>query len=322
MFYGCVFGQDKAFERYSDQYVWFSDLGFSTAPAGINIPESNGITKLQMRNNSKMILGVGFSYKWLTLRLSSGILGNLRPKSRYGTTVYYDLGFDFTVKKRFFIDVDFHIYNGYTYKNAYRWNDTLNELKPNLYDTKFGAASFSVNTWQFFNDDFNMASFRGKTGAYKRQAFTWYVRYTTNLYGIGSENGIIPPELRDPTNTKTSVQTMAAFDLGAIPGFGYVQKIRDFQIGVMAGLGATIQSKFYVTPTVTRSFLGLAPRMDIKFVAGWNEPRWFVMFVTDFDNKGIRFNDLSYRQTFYTLRVMAGIRVEKKEKEKDDENIK
>jgi len=319
LFFGFAFGQDPAFERYSNQYVWYSDIGFSTAPAAVRIPEKNGIDKLQMRNNSKLVLGVGFSYKWLTLRLSSGILGNLRPKSRFGTTVYYDLGFDFTVKKRFFIDFDFHTYNGYTYKNAYRWNDTLNELKPNLYDTKFGAASISINTWHFFNADFNMASFRGKTGAYKRQVGTWYLRYTTNIYGIGNENGIIPPELRDSANTKTSAQTLAAFDFGVIPGYGYVQKIRNFQIGVMAGLGFTVQSKFYITPTVSRTFLGLAPRLDIKFVAGWNEPSWFVMFVTDFDNKGIRFNDLSYHQTFYTLRVMAGIRVKKKEKERPNE---
>ena len=311
-----IFAQEEnsAYERFSDQYVWFGDLGFSTGPASLKIPKVNGIENLTLRNNSRLVIGVGFSYKWITLRLSSGLLGNLRPLSRYGKTQYFDLGFDFTLKKRFFFDVDFHLYKGYTYKNAYQWNDTITELKRNLYDPELSTASFSLNTWHFFSDDFNMPSFRGKTGMYKRDIATWYVRYSINYYGIGNEMGIIPTEIRDTMRSITEAKTVAAFDLGAIPGYAIVKRYKDLQFGLMAGLGGTIQSKVYITNEFTRGYLGLAPRVDFKITAGWNKPRWFAMLVTDFDNKGIRFRDLRYRQTYYTIKVVAGIRLDKKKK--------
>ncbi len=312
------FGQEstKAYERYTHQFVWFADLGYSTAPFSVKIPEQKGIQRLTLRNNSKMILGIGFSYKWLTLRISSGLLGNLRPLSRYGKTQYFDFGVDFTVKKRFYFDIDFHNYDGYTYKNAKDWNDTLNDLTPNLYKSNFSAASFSVNTWHFFTDEFNMPSFKGKTGAYKRDLQTFYIRYTTNLYGIGCEQGIVPTEMRDTNKSITNSTTMGAFDFGAIPGYALVRRYKNMQFGVMGGVGATVQLKYYITPDFPRSYLGLAPRVDFKLTAGWNEPRWFGMLVTDFDNKGIRFRDMKYRQTFYTVKFVAGIRLNRKEKRK------
>lgn len=275
---------------------------------------------MNLRNNSRMIIGIGFSYKWLTLRLSSGLLGNMRPLSRYGKTNYYDLGVDFSLKKRFYFDIDFHTYNGYTYKHALEWNDTLDDLHPNLYKSNFSASSFSINTWQFFSEDFNMPSFKGKTGMYKRDIQTWYVRYTTNFYGVGCEDGVVPLELRDTSKSITEAKTIAAFDFGAIPGYAVVKRYKNMQFGFMAGLGGTIQTKVYVHPLFTRSYLGLAPRMDFKITAGWNQPRWFGMLVTDFDNKGIRFRDLKYRQTFYTIKFVAGIRIDKKEKKKSVEN--
>lgn len=272
---------------------------------------------MTLRNNSKMIIGIGFSYKWLTLRLSSGLLGNLRPLSRYGQTTYYDLGVDFTMKKRFYFDIDFHTYGGYTYKHALDWNDTLNELKPNLYKSNFQASSFSLNTWHFFTDEFNMPSFKGKTGCYKRDIQTFYVRYSVNIYGIGCEDGIVPMEIRDTTRTITESRNIAAFDVGAIPGYALVKRYKNMQFGIMGGFGASIQTKYYATGEITRGFLGLAPRIDFKITAGWNQPRWFGMLVTDFDNKGIRFKDLNYRQTFYTIKFVAGIRIENKRDKKN-----
>lgn len=308
-----------AYERYSDQCVWFGDLGYSTAPLSIKIPEMKGIDRVYLRNNSRLIIGVGFSYKWLTLRLSSGLLGNLRPLSRYGKTKYFDFGVDFTMKKRFYFDIDFHTYKGYTYKNALRWNDTLNELRPNIYDSTLVAASFSLNTWHFRSDEFNMPSFKGKTGMYKRDIATWYIRYTVNYYGFGNDTGIIPLELRDSTKSITGAKTLAAFDFGAIPGYAMVKRYKNMQFGLMAGIGGTIQAKVYVRPDFTRGYLGLSPRVDFKVTAGWNKPRWFAMLVTDFDNKGIAFRHLKYRQTFYTVKFVAGIRLDKKDKKSREE---
>jgi hypothetical protein len=48
------------------------------------------------------------------------------------------------------------------------------------------------------------------------------------------------------------------------------------------------------------------------------------MISTEFDNKSILFNDLKYRNYNYTVRLLAGIRLNKKEKssEKKEKKVK
>ena len=305
------------YERYGEKYVWYSDLGFSTAPIKLKYPFETGIERIKYKNNSSAIWGLGFSYKWFALRLGIAIPGNIRPPSQYGQTKYYDIGFDFSVK-RTFIDVDFHLYNGYAIKNAYRWNDSLNKLKPNDIRSDISAASFSINSWFFKNHHFKMQAFRGKTGAYKKDIHTFYIKATMNIHGVGSNSNdaLIPIELQDSTQSKTQTVGITAFDFGVVPGMAYVKRWNAFQIGIMGGAGLVIQSKFYSLDSLGRGFLGLAPRIDIKFIAGYNQPRYFLMLVTDFDNKSIRFNNLVYRQTFYNIKLVGGIRLDRKKKQK------
>lgn len=304
---------DRPYEKYDTLLIPYADLGYNTAPMRFKYPFSSEFDKIHVRNNSNVVLGLGFAYKWFNLRLGINLPGNLRPSYKYGPTEYYDFGFDFSLKQ-FFFDADLHIYNGYTYKNAYKWNDTLNVQEPNLYNQKLGALSLSLNTWHFWNKDFKLAAFRGKTAAYKQDISSFYLKYSMSLYGVGAENGIIPKELVDTTQTRTEANTIISFDLGVIPGYGYVKRIDQWQIGIMAGLGAVVQSKAYITPDLSRGFLGLAFRYDIRFVVGLNRPHYFLMFVTDFDNKSIAFNDLKYRQTYYSMKLSGGYRFHKKRK--------
>ena len=306
------------YSLYSKKLVFYSDLGFNTAPVKIKYPYTPDIHKLRLKNNSSVVLGLGFSYKWFALRLGITLPGTLRPVSRYGKTNYFDLGFDFTLRRVFF-DVDFHLYQGYAIKNAYRWNDSLNKLRPNEVRPDINTASFSINAWVFRSKDFKMQAMRGKTGSYVKDIQTFYFKYTMNLHGIGTDlENLAPVQLLDSNQSKTLSRSYIAFDFGLVPGYAYVKRWKNFQIGAMGGLGLVIQSKFYNFGTETRGFLGLAPRFDIKFIAGYNQPRYFVMFVSDFDNKSIRFNDLSYRQTYYSLKIVGGIRLDKKERKKPE----
>jgi hypothetical protein len=99
-----------------------------------------------------------------------------------------------------------------------------------------------------------------------------------------------------------------------IPGYAYVNKIKNWQFSGNFGLGAVLQSKFYEVNGTTRSFAGLAPRYDVRLVGGYNVDTYYVMLVTDFDNKSISFNDLTYRQWYYSVRITGGIRLDRKEK--------
>lgn len=308
----CAQSQDAdsllPYQKYKNRLVLYSDFGWSTAPMSISYPFSDEIKRVKFRNNFNPVLGFGFSYKWMSLRFGITLPNSVRSKNKFGKTKYYDLGFDFSFKNMYF-DVDWHLYQGYAMKNADRWNDTISPDEPNLIREDINAASFSINAWQFFKNDFKMAAFRGKTASYHRDVRTFYLKYTTNYYGISSAQSILPVELQDTSESKTSANVIAAFDVGVVPGYAYVRRWRIFQFGIMGGLGLVLQSKIYTFSGTTRSFLGLAPRVDFKIIGGINKPKYFIMFVSDFDNKSIAFNDFSYKQTYYNLKIVGGIRL-------------
>lgn len=301
---------------FSNKLVLYADLGYSSAPFSISYPYGDGINRLKYKNNYRNIIGFGLSYKWFALRIGIPLPGYARSTATYGQTTPINLGFDFSFKK-VFCDVDIRSYEGYAIKDANSWNDTLTIDKPNDLRPKTKSQSFSMNAWYFHNKDFKMSALRGKTGHYKKDVHTWYLKNTFNIFGVTNDQSpIIPLKLIDSSNTKTSSNYYSALDFGVVPGYAYVKRKNQWQISGLAGLGAVIQTKLYDANGNNRSIIGLAPRYDIRLIGGYSVPSYFVFLVTDFDNKSIRFNDLVYRQYFYSIKIVAGKRFIQKDKSK------
>ena len=154
-----------------------------------------------------------------------------------------------------------------------------------------------------------MTALRGKQAHYKEAVQTWYLKGTVNAFGVDNNGkAIIPPHLIDNAVSKTAASVYSAFDFGLIPGYAYVTRIKNWQFSGWLGLGGVIQSKFYALSGSPRGFLGLAPRYDVRFIGGYTNENYFVFLVSEFDNKSISFNELKYRQYFYSIRLSAGIR--------------
>lgn len=316
------YSQEKSdslpYKLYKERVVLFSDLGFNAAPFKLKDNFNEGVTTLKFKHNLQLGMGFGVMYKWFSLRIGFGLPGALRPKSRFGKSQFTDLGINFNFKKTFW-DIDLKTYSGYAIVNANNWNDTLNDLKPNLIRPTTRATSFSVNAWYFKDDQFKMPAVMGKVGHYKKSLGTWYLKGTLNYFGILNGDKSIPltpSELIDTTQTKSSAHRIEALDLGMVPGYAYVHKFDNWQISAFGGLGAVVQSKLYTSGETVRGVLGLAPRLDLRFIAGYSKPDYFFWIVTDFDLKSIRFREMRYIQTFYMLKAVAGIRLKEKEKKK------
>ncbi len=302
----------KYFVRFKDKLVLYADFGYASAPFTIKYPFSKDVKSIHFKNNFNPVLGFGGAYKWFALRLSFALKGTSRSKKNFGNTRYFDLGVNFQIKKWFF-DVDMRNYIGYSIKNAYQWNDTLNELKPNDIRPNTNAISLSVNTWYFFNKQFNMPSVLGKTGHYEKRIGTFYLKPTFVVHGISNGGkSIIPLDLIDTLSDKTSSSVFSSVDLGIVPGYAYLERYKNWQVCAFLGLGVVAQAKFYNVNYYQRGFLGLAPRYDIKLIGGYSAPKYFVFLNLDFDNKSIKFGDLKYRQSFYTIRFTAGLRLDVK----------
>ncbi len=306
------------YEMYKKKVVLYSDFGYTSAPFSLSYNFPGSVNKIAYRNNYKKVLGFGICHKWFALRLFHSSKGDAKSEEMYGKTTYFGVGFNFNLGKSYW-DIDYRTFTGYAVKNAYQWNPALTSELPNDIRPNTKSIGFSINSWYFYNKDFKIQAVLGKTGHFIREVKSWYVKSTFNIYGVTNEkNSLIPIQLIDPSNSKTSSSYFSAIDFGIVPGYAYANRKKNWQITGILGLGAVIQNKHYtVGPNgPDRGLIGLAPRYDIKIVGGYSVPKFFVFLVTDFDNKSIRFNDLIYKQSCFSIKLLGGIRINTKEKEK------
>jgi hypothetical protein len=232
-----------------------------------------------------------------------------RNEARFGRTQQFSLGFDYNFK-RLYTDFDFRINTGYAIKNALNYDSAFTDANPNDIMPNLGSLNLSVNLWYFNHDDFKMNALQGKRAHFNGEVHTWYLKGTLNFFGITNDkNSIIPDALIDVNHSKTGSSAFSSLDFGVIPGYAYANRINRWQFSGWAGIGPVIQSKFFVLSDNLNGFLGLAPRYDIRFVGGYSSDQRFLLLAAHFDNKSIRYQSLRYDQYFYTLRLVAGIRI-------------
>jgi hypothetical protein len=294
---------------FKDQHVLYTDIGINPAPFNLYYPFTSEIRSLKYKNNFKPILGLAYAYKWFSLRLAFPVMPGFRNEARFGRTQQFSLGFDYNFK-RLYTDFDFRINTGYAIKNALKYDSAFTEANPNDIMPNLGSLNLSVNLWYFNHDDFKMNALQGKRAHFNGEVHTWYLKGTLNFFGITNDkNSIIPDALIDVNHSKTGSSAFSSLDFGVIPGYAYANRINRWQFSGWAGIGPVIQSKFFVLSDNLNGFLGLAPRYDIRFVGGYSSDQRFLLLAAHFDNKSIRYQSLRYDQYFYTLRLVAGIRI-------------
>ncbi len=299
--------------NYRNNFVFYNDIGFNTAPFNIETIHNKLPIKAKYRNNIHDFYGIGCNYKWFSLRFNIQLPGSIKPAKNYGNSKYFHLGFDFTYKKVFF-DVDFYRYRGFALIDAFEYNPSkFNNDNPNDIQSNLVTKSFSINMWYFHKKNFTISAIRGKTAVFNKLAYTWYLKSTINSFGLNNDDSpILPNYLFDLNNTKTSAYAIRAFDIGLVPGIAFAYVKNYWNCSVLAGYGAVIQEKSFHTNQNGRYFIGLAPRFDIRVMGGYNTPSWFLMLHTDFDNKSIEFSSLKYSQTYLSIRLVGGYRFKSK----------
>ena len=153
-----------------------------------------------------------------------------------------------------------------------------------------------------------MSALRGIQAHYKEPVHTWYIKATMNVFGVDNNgSSILPIAILETDNDETQASTLSAFDFGVIPGYAYVNRVKNWQFSGWLGLGAVVQSKFYFSDE-NRGFLGLAPRYDIRLLGGYSSKKFFTFVVIEFDNKSIRFSDLKYNLNSHSIKIVGGLR--------------
>ncbi len=299
------------FRMFKSDVVLATDFGFYSAPFSLKDNYNLGVEKIKFKNNPKLVMGLGFAYKWFSFRLGFALPVNLRSTKKYGETNYFDIGLRFNIKQTY-STLEFRNYQGFAIKDASKWNTTLGSTIPHQIRQKTSSVSVSANVYYFKSKSFNFQAAMGKVGHYTNAARTWYFKSSLNFFGVINETGsLVPVELADSSD-RTNASSVGALDMGFIPGYAYANRINNWQFAVFGGLGGVIQSKYYTYQGATRSFLGIAPRIDFRLIVGYSRPKYFLILSGDFDIKSAKIQDLQYNQTYYNVRLTSGFRIKTK----------
>lgn len=295
------------YRMYKNKVHFYSSLGYNAAPFSIK-GDFGQVDRLKYRANLNPIMGLGFAYKWIAFNINFKLPGYARNATAYGKTNYLDLGVKFGIK-RWFFKIDLHTYRGFGIKNANSISEDLTLSNENvLLNNQLNSFSFSMNGYRFDDEKFKIKPAMGIVGRYLKEASSFYMKYTLNLHGIDAANKIMPHAFFEKDKTIHRANNISAFDFGLVPGWAHVNNIDGWQYGLLAGLGGVVQIKAYSSEGINRSFLGLAPRLDLKLQGGYNVDNWFLMLTSSFDNKSIRFNEFRYQQVYYYVRLTYGYR--------------
>lgn len=289
---------------FKNKIILFQDLGFKTTPFTIKGDFKNNLKSLTYINNPRLMYSIGAKYKWLTVRLSVAVFGNMLSIKKYGKSSQFNFGFNFTVKKNYF-DVDLSTAGGYTILDANQWSNFQNQIKPGISTIDLG-----LKTWYFHNKYMKMELLKGRIGHYNKEVLSFYAKSAFNLFNLNNDyQSIIPVELTNLLNTKTLSNSLSSFELSVIPGFAYVNRKNNWQYSILLGIGGAVQFKNYNTIGANRSFLGLAPRFDFRVNGGYNTPQFFSFLSIEYDNKSVSFNELSYYQNYISVNLTFGVRL-------------
>lgn len=305
------FLKDGIVSNYEERLIFYQDIGFNASPYTIKSDFLGSTSKLNFSHNFRLQYGLGFSYRWINLQLNLPLPVYTKALSRFGQNSCFGIQFNLNPRK-IQMEFDLKYIKGFAIKNAYYFDDSLNELKPNSIKPTNSLFYLGTKAWYFVNNDFKLKYLNGVTGVYNQNVFSWFINSAIKVNSLKDQNGIIPIELHSDTVSKTKSLKLSSGEIAVIPGFASVFKFNNFQLSFIGGIGGAIQLKQYKITDKNTTFLGITPRYEIGLNLGYSRSNYFIFLTSDFENVSVAWNDFKYNQFYYALKLRIGYRFNKK----------
>lgn len=255
--------------QYPRQFIFRIYLRSKFAPFTIS---SNGKEDLNYKTNSKLGLGLGFTYKALTLNLAYGF-NFLNPENGKGKTKGVDLQLHLYPKK-WAIDATGAFLNGY-YLDPKDYNGlNLSDyyLRPDLQRNVIGLSAYHLS---------NSDKFSYKAAFTQRD---WQIRSAGSFlygaeihYGVVRGDSALVPFGASPDYVQAGIDKIQFFSIG--PGIGYAYTLvlgKHFFVTASAigslNVNLSAESTGIIKNTVTK----ILPAGNYKAAIGYNSDSWCV----------------------------------------------
>lgn len=263
--------ENEYYEAFEEELVTRFYFSRKYVAFGINDREEDSYYRYEP--NSTLNMGIGATWKWLTLNLALGF-GFLNPDRGEGDTRYLDLQAH-AYPKKFIIDLFGEFYEGYHFlpqdkaappgENYYvRPDKVVTKIGANVqylfnYDKLSLRASFLQNEWQ------------------KKSAGSFLLGF--EMYGgrVIADSALIPAGLLE--DETRNFRTMRFFDFGPNAGYAYtlVIKKRFFITAVAsASLGTGYSFLEGEMHTDRNTEWGISPNVFLRGFVGYNFKKWSV----------------------------------------------
>ena len=242
---------------------------YSRKNTGFNCAAPDKATSFSYKPNNSKGIGLGLSYRYLTLNLQFGLLG--RDESK-GTTSSFDFQTNL-YKKQWVYDFVIQTYKGmYLTPKGYNTSDGSYYLRPDIRTTLVGG-----DFWRIMNSD------RFSYRAVMTQN-DWQIKSAGSLllggeiyYGITTGDKPLIPDsaLKNYTPFQQGINKVKLFRVG--PGIGYAYTLvlnKNFFLsgGITANYDFAYSKE--LSDTAQHGKIAMSPNLTYRIGIGYNNRRW------------------------------------------------
>jgi hypothetical protein len=277
---------------------------------------------LRYQPNKTFNIGVGMTYKFLTLKIGIGVLP---PYESRGKTRDLDLQFN-SYGKRLATDVILQFYKGF-YLPAQTSGMPAQEfyVRPDLAVSALGGTVQYV----FNNRKFSYRAAFQQTELQKKSAGTILVGMELFMGRFRADSTIVPSAIQRVESD--GLRKMRFIEFGPNVGYAYTWVLNKFFLTTIASIGLNGGiNRFYDGDGAT-TFTGFSPNTVFKVSAGYNIKRWGfnmlylsrALHLPEFEDRSIVVNTGTLRMNFI-YRINPNLKVRKMLKpiDKVDQKLK
>jgi hypothetical protein len=318
-FFSSLFAQYDSSYIYSYKGYLVGRFLLNRKYTALNVTNDIGNYRVRYRPNKTLSIGLGVTYKLVTVNLSVGLV---EPNEEKGKTRDFDLQL-YRYGRKFVTDVIFQFYKGFYIPDG-RYAPTLGSfyVRPDIKVNAIGGSyQYILN-----NRKFSYRAAFQQTELQKKSAGSVTIGLELFMGLFAGDSTVIPHKAGE---TSESIYKMKFIEIG--PNLGYVHTWVYHKFFLSAGGSVSLNAgihKFFEEGRET-VYTAISPNSLLRFSGGYNTERWSLnllfrstdLHLPDFENRSILFSAGNLRMNFIyrflpnksTRKFLRGIdRVDKK----------
>lgn len=257
--------------------------------------------------NAKILQGVGFTWKWLTLKYAFETPLTFLERSRFGGSDFFNLGVN--INTHFLhMDLEFRRNAGYSDINQENYDSNWFDGKDYFHRRDTKAFQLSGNTVILFSSKYSYnANFNFK-GRQKKSAISFLMQGTLRHQRLFSDTLLIAPQMEEAFGRWGDLLETRTTLVGIMPGFGAALVKNNWFWSPMISGGPALQIHRNFTYTRENVIPDIGPVLDARFSAGYNGEKFYTGLIGAYEFNFVFLRDLFHMSYYNNISWHIGYR--------------